>query len=301
MTLDQIEAFLAVAQYGNFTRAADSIFVTQPTLSNRITSLESELDTRLVNRSKGMRTVTLTQQGVAFVDLAEQWRDIWKRAVRLDEVRQVEELRISATHTISNFILLDIVNRLRARNLPISIHVMGSSSIDAERQISQDDADFALVASTSSSRFYSSQLIARYPISFVCSEAYPLEGGANIRVEDLSVNEEVYMRGSHEQQVWHDYWFGTNTLPPLRIENVSMIQPLFAEPGARWWALIPAFVAPIFREAGLSFKTGMLDHPVPMRDLYMLSRLPVRNPYYEYLFEDVIAALRDNGNFILEV
>ena len=44
MTITQLKYVLAVAQYQNFTKAADKVFVTQPTLSMQIQKLEDELD-----------------------------------------------------------------------------------------------------------------------------------------------------------------------------------------------------------------------------------------------------------------
>src|SRR5471032_3154634 len=68
--LRHIRYFLAVAEQGNFTRAAEVLHVSQPTLSQQIKQLEASLNAQLFDRSG--RTVTLTDAGVAWKHYAER-------------------------------------------------------------------------------------------------------------------------------------------------------------------------------------------------------------------------------------
>ncbi|WP_296011684.1 LysR family transcriptional regulator [uncultured Adlercreutzia sp.] len=63
MELRYLEEFILLAQHNNFHRAAEKLFITQPTLSNHIRSLESELGFELIDRRNGNR---LTQAGAIF-------------------------------------------------------------------------------------------------------------------------------------------------------------------------------------------------------------------------------------------
>lgn len=65
----QLKYFLAVVETGSFTKAAERVYVTQPTLSAGIKKLESNLDTRLFDRSS--RRVFLTENGTRFVERAK--------------------------------------------------------------------------------------------------------------------------------------------------------------------------------------------------------------------------------------
>ncbi len=55
MTLTQLEYLVAVEKHGNFSKAAESCFVTQPTLSKQIQKLEEELGVIIFNREKKSR------------------------------------------------------------------------------------------------------------------------------------------------------------------------------------------------------------------------------------------------------
>ncbi|NVJ72778.1 MAG: LysR family transcriptional regulator, partial [Flavobacteriaceae bacterium] len=52
MTITQLKYLLSVAEYRNFTQAAEHCFVTQPTLSMQIQKLEDELDLQIFDRTK---------------------------------------------------------------------------------------------------------------------------------------------------------------------------------------------------------------------------------------------------------
>ena len=61
MDIAALKAFVAVADAGSFSRAAEHLFITQPAISKRLSALENELRTRLFDRIG--RTVSLTEAG----------------------------------------------------------------------------------------------------------------------------------------------------------------------------------------------------------------------------------------------
>src|SRR5210317_1747565 len=69
MTITQLKYLLAVAEYKNFTLAAEHSFVTQPTLSMQIQKLEEELDVMIFNRKK--KPIELTSIGEKIIQQAK--------------------------------------------------------------------------------------------------------------------------------------------------------------------------------------------------------------------------------------
>ena len=65
MDIAALQAFLAVAETGSFSRAAERIFLTQPAISKRIAALETSLGTRLFDRIG--RTIQITPAGQALL------------------------------------------------------------------------------------------------------------------------------------------------------------------------------------------------------------------------------------------
>ena len=81
MTLTQLSYMIAVAEAGNFTIAAEKIFVTQPTLSMQIQRLEDELGVQIFNRAK--KPIRLTKVGEQILNQA---RSILAEAKRMDDI-----------------------------------------------------------------------------------------------------------------------------------------------------------------------------------------------------------------------
>ena len=70
MTYQDIHTFLTIASSSSHSKAAESLFVSQPALSHRLSALEDELGTELIIRRKGSRTLELTDAGQRFVPIA---------------------------------------------------------------------------------------------------------------------------------------------------------------------------------------------------------------------------------------
>ena len=131
MELRQIEYFMAVAAHQNFSRAAEHVHVSQPSLSIQIGGLEKELGTRLFDRLG--RKVVLTQAGELFHVHAE-------RALReLDQAEQVVQellgakrgrLVVGALSTVNSYLIAPLVSRFKQRFPDIHLQVHAQASAD---------------------------------------------------------------------------------------------------------------------------------------------------------------------------
>lgn len=68
MDFKQIEAFISVAKYKSFSKAANSVFLSQPAISSHISTLEKELSVQLFDRTS--KEVLLTPAGNSFLKYA---------------------------------------------------------------------------------------------------------------------------------------------------------------------------------------------------------------------------------------
>lgn len=95
MELRTLRYFLAAAQEENITRAADILYVTQPTLSRQMMDLEKELGTTLMLRGKN--GLTLTEDGIFFRQRAEE---IVELADRLEQAFAEKNTEVSGVISI---------------------------------------------------------------------------------------------------------------------------------------------------------------------------------------------------------
>ncbi|MEO3787428.1 LysR family transcriptional regulator [Actinocorallia sp. B10E7] len=146
MELQQMRYVVAVAEAGNFTRAAERCLVVQSALSHQIARLERELGARLFDRTS--RSVRLTPAGEAFLPAARQALDAAERA-RAEVAAAGGEIRgrlaVGAIPTVTAVDLPTVLKRfhLRHRQVRISLRSDGSDAL-AER-VRQGDLDVAFL------------------------------------------------------------------------------------------------------------------------------------------------------------
>jgi DNA-binding transcriptional LysR family regulator len=143
--LVQVEGFLEVARQGSVSRAAERLYVTQPTLTARLHSLEREIGSRLFVRTRhGMR---LTDIGRAFLPHAE-------RAVRaLGEGRRaIEEvgtatagqLLLAAAPAVSTYTLPAVLERFVAAHPRVEVVLRTGHSEDVLQMVLRDEVQLGL-------------------------------------------------------------------------------------------------------------------------------------------------------------
>src|SRR5690348_13966119 len=112
MLIVRVEGFLEVARLGSVSRAAEALYVTQPTLTARLHALESDVGARLFVRARqGMR---LTEAGRAFLPYAERAvRALRDGRVAIQEVGSgsAGQLLLAAAPAVSTYVLPEVLEQ----------------------------------------------------------------------------------------------------------------------------------------------------------------------------------------------
>ncbi len=144
--LPQIEAFLEVAKRQNLSRAADALFVSQPTVTVRLQTLEAELQERLFVRTRrGMR---LTEAGEAFLPYAERAvQALADGRERLGELRRgsAGKLVLGAPATVSAYALPLILARFTAEHPSVRLVLKSGTSEEILELVLQDHVQVGLM------------------------------------------------------------------------------------------------------------------------------------------------------------
>ncbi len=132
MELRQLEYFMAVATHLNFSRAAEHVHVSQPSLSIQIGGLEKELGTRLFDRLG--RKVVLTQAGELFQVHAERaLREVEQAAQVVHELLGAKRGRlvVGTLSTVNSYLIAPLVSRFKQRfpDIHLQVHAQPSSEI----------------------------------------------------------------------------------------------------------------------------------------------------------------------------
>jgi len=145
VTLRQIQVFLAVAELGSFTKAAERLKLAQPALSQNVRELEHELGLRLFDRTT--RKVELTSGGQEFQSSARLIMEDLERAVRnahATSERQRGRLMIASPPLLAAAILPKAISEFQARYPNIKIAIIDVPTHEIVEQVVSGRADCGL-------------------------------------------------------------------------------------------------------------------------------------------------------------
>jgi len=142
--LRHLRYFLAVADAAHFTRAAQKLYVSQPTLSQQIKQLEDELGTPLFHRGAG--GVQLTVAGERFRPYAERVLHEMDEAVSAlgqGEAAPLEPIKVGALEGTGDYLLPPVVARAVSQsNLQIEIETL--PSLELQWAVAREELDLAI-------------------------------------------------------------------------------------------------------------------------------------------------------------
>ena len=180
MQFKQLEVFCAVVRQQSFSKAAESLYLTQPTVSAHISALEKELGLSLLHRST--KAVLPTATGRVFYRYALQILDLCAQAVQ--DVRSVSgEIRgiltVAASTVPSQYILPQLLPQLQMRYPEVFFQIFQADSGEVVQRILTGSAEVGIIGTAASKPncvhepFYTERMVIITPNT---SEYQRLEG-----------------------------------------------------------------------------------------------------------------------------
>ena len=143
--LQQVEGFLEVARRGSVSRAAEALYITQPTLTARLHGLERELGAKLfVRTTRGMR---LTEAGHAWVPYAERaMRALVEGTDALEQVMSASagHLVIASAPAVSTYVLPGLLERFVAAHPRVEVSVRTGHTEELVDLVLREDVQLGL-------------------------------------------------------------------------------------------------------------------------------------------------------------
>lgn len=184
MDLYQIRYFLAIAETGSFTKAADRLFVSQPSLSAGIKKLEQVLDVTLFDR--GGRRVVLTPAGKLFQKKAKIFLDNYQATLReLREFRDQPVLRLGTLRTIRITCLADLIYTFQQQFPSVLIELVDGSFSELCDQLEQGDVDLVMTVLDGYEAPKTSLALFQQRRVLAVSTNNPLANRATVQLADL--------------------------------------------------------------------------------------------------------------------
>jgi DNA-binding transcriptional LysR family regulator len=192
--LQQLRYVVAVAELGNFTRAAERCFVVQSALSHQVAKLEQELGARLFHRTS--RSVALTPAGAALLPAARECLRAAERA-QAEVAAATGEIRGRlAVGMIPTAAAVDVPAVLRAFHhehpqVRISLSTAGSDVLSGQVREGALDVAFLGLADGVEAAGLDSRPLGRDPLAALLAPDHRLSARTSIRLETISGEEFV--------------------------------------------------------------------------------------------------------------
>ena len=140
-----MEAFLEAASRGSFRRAADALYLSQPSVSARIQTLEDEVGVALFHRTA--RGVRLTEMGRVFLPFAQRSMETLRRGREvLESVRQasVGILNMATARVIGTYVLPETLQKFQQLYPDTNLHIKVGGSSDVLQMVVDEEVQLGL-------------------------------------------------------------------------------------------------------------------------------------------------------------
>lgn len=236
MTQLELSTFLAIVKYGNISVAAEKLYITQPAISRRLQTLESELGCTLIKRRQGKKTIELTNEGIEFISVAERWLAVWRDATNLSRTMHLPEFTAILNPSMGTHVPLAINDFIkRATGIKFKFHVY--HSVEAYQWMEYGRADLALISKTLNNASVHTIPAYKESMHLIARNLYGASPALHPR--QLDVSQELMMPWSPDFTDWHDFWFGSAASSKIWGDSPETLQH-FWRTEKKWWSIVPA-------------------------------------------------------------
>ena len=217
----RLQVFFAVAKHGSFTRAADSLFMTQPAVTFQIKQLEEHFNCRLFERQH--QKISLTAAGQLVFEFAE------KILALSDEMEgRVAELTgqmggtldIGASTTLGEFILPGILSQFNELYPQVHLRMVVGNSEQIQTSVIEGSLDLGLIDGVAQHKSVLADVVGSETMAVVCAKAYPMADMAAVKAAELPEYEYVSREpGSGTRESVENY-LKANGVSPEQLKTV---------------------------------------------------------------------------------
>lgn len=186
MEMAQLEYFTRVVQEKGFSKAASSVFRTQPAVSIAIRRLEAEIGLPLFERNQ--KVPVLTEAGQVVYDYTQRilaLRDEVGQAIRDLQNMKTGRVRVGANESTSLYLLPELILTFREQFPDVKVEIFRQVSSRLPRELLDRKIDFGLMAFEPVDRELEAFPVLKDELVLIMSPKHPLAGRSSVKVKDL--------------------------------------------------------------------------------------------------------------------
>jgi DNA-binding transcriptional LysR family regulator len=177
MDIDEIRTFVAIAQLGGFTRAADRLHRSQPAISRRINLIEEELGAPLFERVRGR--IALTGAGHAFLPFAETVLSAvedGREAVRATIDENAGAVSLALVGTLADSNIVDVLRQFARQARSVELDLRTATSQEVSNLVRRGEVTLGLRYHADERGDLNSRIVGVEPMRVICSPDHRLVG-----------------------------------------------------------------------------------------------------------------------------
>lgn len=236
----EIEVFLTVERTRSFTKAAELLHMTQPTLSNRLKTLENIIGFTLFQRRKGQKIIRLTPKGEEFLSIAQRWSVLWQEAQALKQHEPQSSLSVGSVDSLNTTILPSLYHKLANHKPKMNLKIVTRTSLELYELIERREVDVGFVLREVNSANVIIEPIFSEPMLAI-RHADNVRNNDLINPSRLDRKHEVFFNWSPAFMSWHNRWWDPNELVHVEVDTISLIIAHLDNP--QKWGIIPLSMA----------------------------------------------------------
>jgi DNA-binding transcriptional LysR family regulator len=212
--------FLAVAELGNFSRAAGRMNVTQPTLSAGIAKLEAQLGQKLFERDR--RRVSLTEAGSRFLAHAQRIARDYEIALRdISQAAPRRTLRAGVLSTFPSFMLEALVSSHAAQENAETLELLDGSERELKTWLDDERIELALTLLRPGSPAPAQESLYREDYVLVTSTSHRLAHMQAVKGEELAKDAMIIRRHCEVLAATSQYFTQRGVRPSFALKTTN--------------------------------------------------------------------------------
>lgn len=266
MELRQIRYFVRVVELGSMSRAALELDMVQSALSQQISRLESELSTRLLQRSS--KGVVPTEAGLAFFREAQLTLRHAEQAARAaQQARLSGSVSVGLAPTTAAVLGMPLLRAMRERYPDVRLHLVESMSGHVSTMLNARQLDLAVLFSTDPGRRWSVMPLLEERLYYIrARSSVPGKVPAQVRAASLKGAPLIMPTGGHGLRSALDAVFSRARIQPTVVAEIDSLSMLMdAVEAGLGGSLQPWAAVSRYRDADERFALSELADPLARR------------------------------------
>jgi DNA-binding transcriptional LysR family regulator len=204
MELRRLEIFVKVAELGSFSRAAEALFLTQPTVSEHVRALEDVLGVQLLDRLG--RGATPTRAGTLLLGYARHMLALAREATQAIEQFQgriAGELTVGGSTIPGEYVVPELIGVFRGKYPDVRVSLLIGSSREVQSWVEDGRVEIGVVGAAPSGRVLEGRQLMADELVVVVGAEHPWATRKTVSLDDLKAEPLIVReRGSGSRQTF---------------------------------------------------------------------------------------------------